>query len=124
MNGVFTSCKEEQWRDLQKWMNELRKVAQVEERRLEARELRRQNPKPVLQVAGCGVSTKLMLGRFIGAREKPRFTSVKNLAVLLNLLHFTHPQLRAVRHCGRRIYSVVLDEDHRHRHEKGVPMLE
>ena len=41
MSGVFSSSKEEQWRDLQKWMNELRQVAQEEERRLETGELRR-----------------------------------------------------------------------------------
>ena len=41
MSGVFSSCKEEQWKDLQKWVSELRTVAQEEERRQETRELRR-----------------------------------------------------------------------------------
>ena len=54
MNGVFSSCEEEQWRDLQKWMNELRKVAQEEERRLEARELRRQIPNPFFKLVVAG----------------------------------------------------------------------
>ena len=41
LSGVFSSCKEEQWKDLQKWISELRTVAQEEERRQETRELRR-----------------------------------------------------------------------------------
>ena len=41
LSNFFSSCKEEQWRDLQYWMSELRKVAPQEERRLAAREYRR-----------------------------------------------------------------------------------
>ena len=41
LSGVFSSSKEEQEKDLQKWLDELQKVAQVEERRLEAREVKR-----------------------------------------------------------------------------------
>ena len=41
LSGVFSSCKQEQWRDAQKWMNEVRKFFQEGEPRLEAREWRR-----------------------------------------------------------------------------------
>ena len=41
LSGVFSSSKEEQEKDLQKWLDELQKVAQVEERKLEAREVKR-----------------------------------------------------------------------------------
>ena len=41
LSGVFSSCEEELWKDLRKWISELRTVAQEEERRQETRELRR-----------------------------------------------------------------------------------
>ena len=41
LGGIYSSSKDEQERDLQSWMNELEKVAQEEERRLEAFEKKR-----------------------------------------------------------------------------------
>ena len=77
MSGVFSSSKEEQWRDLQKWMNELRQVAQEEERRLAESagmgpDPRAANLKPVLQVVCREVITRLLLRHFSGAKEKTR----------------------------------------------------
>ena len=41
LGGIYSSSKDEQEKDLQSWMNELEKVAQEEERRLEAFEKKR-----------------------------------------------------------------------------------
>ena len=41
LSGVWSSSKDEQEKDLQKWLNALQKVADLDERRLEAREVRR-----------------------------------------------------------------------------------
>ena len=41
LGGIYSNSKDEQERDLQSWMNELEKVAQEEERRLEAFETKR-----------------------------------------------------------------------------------
>ena len=41
LGGIYSNSKDEQERDLQLWMNELEKVAQEEERRLEALEKKR-----------------------------------------------------------------------------------
>ena len=75
LGGIYSNSKDEQERDLQSWMNELEKVAQEEERRLEAFETKRMDkedgqsrsrqawdkifqsvpkPFPMLQVTGEG----------------------------------------------------------------------
>ena len=41
LGGIYWNSKDEQEKDLQKWLNELQKVADLEERKLEARELKR-----------------------------------------------------------------------------------
>ena len=40
LSGIWSSSKDEQEKDLQKWLNELQEVADLEERKLEAREVR------------------------------------------------------------------------------------
>ena len=52
LSGVFSSSKEEQEKDLQKWLDELQKVAQVEEWRLEARRRKEWAKKTLIHVAG------------------------------------------------------------------------
>ena len=84
LGGIYSSSKDEQEKDLQSWTNELEKVAQVEERRLEAFEKKRMggedaqppslgqdlpaNPKRVHQAAGRGMKAKPLLRRLSGAR--------------------------------------------------------
>ena len=41
LSGIWSSSKDEQEKDLQKWLNELQEVADLEERKLEAMEVRR-----------------------------------------------------------------------------------
>ena len=41
LSGIWSSSKDEQEKELQKWLNELQEVADLEERKLEAREVKR-----------------------------------------------------------------------------------
>ena len=47
LGGIYSSSKAEQEKDLQSWMNELEKIAQEEERRLEAIEKKRMEKEDV-----------------------------------------------------------------------------
>ena len=47
LGGIYSNSKDEQETDLQSWMNELEKVAQEEERRLEAFEKERMGGEDV-----------------------------------------------------------------------------
>ena len=75
LGGIYSSSRDEQEKELQSWTNELEKVAQEEERRLEAFEKKRMggedaqslgqdlsaDPKFVPQVAGRRMNAKLLL---------------------------------------------------------------